>query len=254
MLPSWPAHLTYARNLIFVTFDCSLCHIIYHTWANTSTYIDVKIFAGVYHSTRNKSFKAIYHARLIYAPITKISLCIRHVAFDTRIVANSVIANIWRLLTSLGSCSWDYFPWLSISHVTFIHLYIFPDLWPHLLTWLIAAWISNCVPNKCWWKFLVHSHTNNICNYIALLGLKLVHVSKGGPRALMLSYKYRKSHCGDNTILRPSYLHNGISYTGKTRSLYWIGALVSSTAICTHVFIMALVLYHITSVMSFMDC
>ena len=40
------------------------------------------------------------------------------------------------------------------------------------------------------------------------------------------SYQYRKSHCGDKTILRLSYLHNGISYTGKTTSLYWIGALV----------------------------
>ena len=36
------------------------------------------------------------------------------------------------------------------------------------------------------------------------------------------SYQYRKSHCGDKTILRPSYLHNGISYTGKMTSLYWI--------------------------------
>ena len=35
------------------------------------------------------------------------------------------------------------------------------------------------------------------------------------------------SHYGDKTILRPSYLHNGISYTGKTTSLYWIRALVS---------------------------
>ena len=41
----------------------------------------------------------------------------------------------------------------------------------------------------------------------------------------MSSYQYRKSYCGDKTILRPSYLHNGISYTGKTISLYWIGAL-----------------------------
>ena len=38
----------------------------------------------------------------------------------------------------------------------------------------------------------------------------------------MSSYQYRKSHYGDKTILRPSYLHNGISYTGKTISLYWI--------------------------------
>ena len=41
----------------------------------------------------------------------------------------------------------------------------------------------------------------------------------------MPSYQSRKYHCGDKTILRPSYLHNGISYTGKTTSLYWIGAL-----------------------------
>ena len=43
----------------------------------------------------------------------------------------------------------------------------------------------------------------------------------------MSSYQYRKSHCGDKTILRPSYLHNGISYTGKMTSLYWIRALDS---------------------------
>ena len=31
----------------------------------------------------------------------------------------------------------------------------------------------------------------------------------------MASYQCRKSHCGDKTVVRPSYLHNGISYTGK---------------------------------------
>ena len=41
----------------------------------------------------------------------------------------------------------------------------------------------------------------------------------------MSSYQYRKSHCGDKTIVRSSYLHNEISYTSKT-SLYWIRALV----------------------------
>ena len=38
------------------------------------------------------------------------------------------------------------------------------------------------------------------------------------------SYQYRKFHCGDKKILKPPYLHNGISYTGKT-SLYWIRTL-----------------------------
>ena len=31
----------------------------------------------------------------------------------------------------------------------------------------------------------------------------------------MSSYQYRKSHCGDKTVVRSSYLHNGISYTGQ---------------------------------------
>ena len=57
---------------------------------------------------------------------------------------------------------------------------------------------------------------------------KSVNSSRSGPRfnIKMTSYQYRKSHCGDKTILRPSYLHNGISYTGKTTSLYWIRAQV----------------------------
>ena len=40
------------------------------------------------------------------------------------------------------------------------------------------------------------------------------------------SYRYRKSHCEDETILRQSYLHNGICYTGKKTYLYWIRAQV----------------------------
>ena len=51
-----------------------------------------------------------------------------------------------------------------------------------------------------------------------------VVLSASGPRfnIKMSSYQYRKSHCGDKTVVKSSYLHNGISYTGKTTSLYWI--------------------------------
>ena len=45
----------------------------------------------------------------------------------------------------------------------------------------------------------------------------------------MTSCPYRKSHCGDKTILWPFYLHNGISCTGKMPSLYWIRSLVINT-------------------------
>ena len=45
----------------------------------------------------------------------------------------------------------------------------------------------------------------------------------------MPSYQYRKSHCGNKTILWSSYLRNGISFTGKMTSLYWIKALVTDS-------------------------
>ena len=53
-------------------------------------------------------------------------------------------------------------------------------------------------------------------------------VSLPGPwfNIKMSSYQYRNSHFGDKTAVRSSYLHNGISYTGKMSSLYWIGPLL----------------------------
>ena len=41
----------------------------------------------------------------------------------------------------------------------------------------------------------------------------------------MSSYQYWKSDCGDKMVVRSSYLHNGISYTCKMASLYWIRPL-----------------------------
>ena len=40
-------------------------------------------------------------------------------------------------------------------------------------------------------------------------------------------YQYRKSCCEDKMVVRSSYLHNGISFTGKTTLLYWIRALIT---------------------------
>ena len=51
-------------------------------------------------------------------------------------------------------------------------------------------------------------------------------VSWGWFSVKMSSFRYRKSHYGDKTFLRPSYLYNGISYPGKIRSACctWISA------------------------------
>ena len=51
----------------------------------------------------------------------------------------------------------------------------------------------------------------------------------------MLSYQCRKYHCGDKTIFRPSYLNNGIPYTAKTTTFYWIGALLIFEAWWHHI-------------------
>ena len=65
------------------------------------------------------------------------------------------------------------------------------------------------------WDYQWHSKPNPWKDILWNLG--------SGPQfnVKMSSYQYRKSHCGDKMVVRSSYLHNGISYTGKTTSLYW---------------------------------
>ena len=62
---------------------------------------------------------------------------------------------------------------------------------------------------------------------ITLKPHRVTLIVPSGPRfnIKMSSYQYRKSHCGDKTVVRSSYLHNGISYAGKMSSLYWMRAL-----------------------------
>ena len=74
----------------------------------------------------------------------------------------------------------------------------------------------------------------NIKSYLYFLSflntvmVQLVYIpphGRQGPGArfnIKMPCQYRKSHCGDKTVVRSSYLHNGISYTGKMSSLYWI--------------------------------
>ena len=103
--------------------------------------------------------------------------------------------------------------------------------------------INIIYPRALWVSIKRHTESAGLCQALVLLGPKYVALgvawnspSKAarsefkknrGPRfnIKMSSYQYRKSHCGDKTVVRPSYLHNGISYTGKTTSLYWIRAL-----------------------------
>ena len=68
----------------------------------------------------------------------------------------------------------------------------------------------------------------------------------------MSSHQYRKSHCGDKTVVISSYLHNGISYTGTMTSLYWFSPMVVSIAAygSKYVFADETVLFKLASVTS----
>ena len=59
------------------------------------------------------------------------------------------------------------------------------------------------------------------------------YFARPGPRfnINISSYQYRKCHCGGKIILRQSYLHNVISYTGETVPLYWIRDLVAKSTL-----------------------
>ena len=100
---------------------------------------------------------------------------------------------------------------------------------------IVDQLLSNCE----FGHFLVVSPSGVRCkpsiNQDDIMTLKHWHITAGhlwktihqlpGPwfNIKMSSYQYRKSHCGDKTVVRSSYLHNGISYTGKI-PLYWIRA------------------------------
>ena len=88
----------------------------------------------------------------------------------------------------------------------------------HAITWL---WLTHCESPHT--DTPTYTSLTKVCD----------HLSPTGPwfNIRTTSYQYRKSHCGDKMVIRSSYLHNGISYTGKMSSLYWISPLVSS---CTH--------------------
>ena len=81
--------------------------------------------------------------------------------------------------------------------------------------------ISSMLPPVCW-------RTNHGVLVRPACELCSFFHSRFRPRPwfnIKMSYQYRKSHCGDKTVVISSYLHNGSSYTGKMPSSSWMGAL-----------------------------
>ena len=84
----------------------------------------------------------------------------------------------------------------------------------HLMT---SSWYF---PLRGWLNWFLLWHSTML---LWLYFFKRMHSCPGPWINIQMSlYQYRKFNCGDKTILRPSYVQNGISYTGKMISLYWI--------------------------------
>ena len=142
-----------------------------------------------------------------------------------------VIYLIWKLHSIMKT--------LHSFHINIIHFWSLDNFCRHIFSIpsRMAKFYDTISDNQEQPILILMSHTiiisssfgnTHVCIYILVTWLERSYKTPG-PRfkIKMTSYQYRKSHCGDKTILRPSYFHNGISYTGKMTSLYWIRALMN---------------------------
>ena len=105
-------------------------------------------------------------------------------------------------------------------------LVLWASVW--LVTQPICAFCGWCFNNGKFGAYItmtLHKHWRLKPEETRLFFQQIAHImtKTSGPRfnTNMSPYQYRKSHCGDKTIARSSYLHTRISYTGKMVSLYW---------------------------------
>ena len=117
----------------------------------------------------------------------------------------------------------------------------FMDLWYGIACQRKLGYVMKLKQKRNLKTHLLVKFVNESTLITSFMGPTLGHLGPTGPRwaqcwpyelyylgpdsIKMSSYQYRKSHCADKTVVRSSYLHNGIYYTGKMSSLYWIGAL-----------------------------
>ena len=95
-----------------------------------------------------------------------------------------------------------------------------PTLLIVMVWWFSTRTDSSCA-QQCWWR-------NHASPAVYRLICELDHLAVWAQCNIKISsYQYRKSHCGDKTVVRSSYLHNGITYADRMSSLYWIRALVT---------------------------
>ena len=129
---------------------------------------------------------------------------------------HGITDNLWHVITNRL--------WHGITNSWWHHCQHHP--WHHLqfITPVLASLMAS--PRVYGW---LHSwNQQKFHGIITIITHDIISIRSGSRFNIkMSSYQYRKSYCGDKTVVRSSYFHNGISYTGKMTSLYWIKALVT---------------------------
>ena len=100
------------------------------------------------------------------------------------------LISIWR------HCNVYEYIMCDINIVPVVHICHFGHMIAHPICGTIMPW---------WWALQIYFFSTMI-----------VQIIVGWFSVKILSYQYRKYHCGDETILPPSYIHNGIVYTDDT--------------------------------------
>ena len=145
--------------------------------------------------------------------------------FNRRVGAERVLTQSLKL-----TVSWGYDVSHTHNHSNIAYYQHVNDIKSKFIDWCMCVFTSLAnfprricrwflTVNSCWclsWKknkALKWTNHTSRCNFATKA---LIHY-----KDVILSVT--ESHCGDTTVIRPPYLHNRISCTGKTSS-YWIRA------------------------------
>ena len=102
---------------------------------------------------------------------------------------------------------------------------------PELVTPIQLLWRVNKVhthPYKENTNDISQPHiTRHKQRYLDFMSLNVAIQTMVQIQTEQMSYQYKEYHCGENMVVRSSYLHNGIYYFGKMTSLYWLRAQIT---------------------------
>ena len=86
--------------------------------------------------------------------------------------------------------------------------------------------VPTCISStpRLWFQRLIQVTIQRNRESCVILALSTGNPTETGPRfnIKMSSSQYRKTLGGDKTVVRSSYIHYGVSYTGKIIFFYWI--------------------------------